>query len=62
MQGSTLNFEVLGKQGEIFGYKEVADAMGAAGLHVRTGGTCNPGACYNATGVCVCVCVCVCVW
>lgn len=50
VQGSTVNFELLASDGEVLGYKEAAVRFGAAGLHIRTGCTCNPGACYNATG------------
>lgn len=50
VQGSTLNFEVLGRSGAVIGYKEVGEELSEAGFHLRTGCTCNPGACYNATG------------
>ena len=50
MQGATLNFELLGRHGEVLAYQEAGERLGEAGFHLRTGCTCNPGACYNATG------------
>ncbi|GAB4820182.1 hypothetical protein N2152v2_007228 [Parachlorella kessleri] len=51
VQGGTVNFELLGPEGQVLSYKQAAQLMAEAGLHVRTGCCCNPGACYNATGV-----------
>jgi hypothetical protein len=43
VQGSTINFEVLGRRGEVIGYKEVGQQLGDAGFHVRTGGQADSG-------------------
>ena len=50
VQGATVNFEVLGDTGRVLGYRQIGDQLGQAGIHLRTGCTCNPGACYEATG------------
>ncbi len=50
VQGATINFELLSPQGEVLSYKQAARRLGEAGIHVRTGCCCNPGACYNSTG------------
>ncbi|GAB4818580.1 hypothetical protein N2152v2_005626 [Parachlorella kessleri] len=51
VQGATINFEVLGTTGRVLGYRQIGAQLGEAGFHIRTGCTCNPGACYEATGV-----------
>ena len=51
VQGGVLNFEVLDDRGSPRSYKEFEEAAVAAGLHLRTGSLCNPGACYACTGV-----------
>ncbi|PRW20464.1 Molybdenum cofactor sulfurase [Chlorella sorokiniana] len=50
-QGATFNFQILKPNGEVFSYRRAGTAMVAAGFHMRTGCTCNPGACYAFLGV-----------
>ncbi|KAL4457811.1 hypothetical protein ABPG75_012676 [Micractinium tetrahymenae] len=50
-QGSTLTFSLLDPLGEYLSWQAAAQAMMAAGLHVRSGGLCNPGSLCDAVGM-----------
>ena len=50
-QGSILNLNVLDPHGATVGYRLVEDAAAAAGIHLRAGCECNPGACFANLGV-----------
>jgi len=47
IQGGILNFNVMDSKGDPIGYTRVQKESAAAGFHIRTGSSCNPGACYN---------------
>lgn len=49
-QGSTLTFSLLDPSGEYLSWRDAARAMMEAGLHVRSGGMCNPGELCTSTG------------
>ncbi|KAI8471501.1 MAG: pyridoxal phosphate-dependent transferase [Monoraphidium minutum] len=51
VQGAVFNFALIKPDGSLFSYKGFETAAAGAGLHVRTGSECNPGACYNYLGV-----------
>jgi len=51
VQGGIVNFEVLGADGGVLSYREIQQAAGEAGFHLRTGAECNPGACYKYLGL-----------
>ncbi|KAI8474571.1 MAG: pyridoxal phosphate-dependent transferase [Monoraphidium minutum] len=51
VQGGIFNFALLKPDGALFSYKSFEVAAADAGLHVRTGAECNPGACYAYLGV-----------
>jgi len=51
VQGGVINFSVLKPDGEPIGYVRVQHESAAAGFHIRTGASCNPGACYSALGI-----------
>lgn len=51
VQGGIFNFALLKPDGSLFSYKGFEVAAAEAGLHVRTGSECNPGACYAYLGV-----------
>lgn len=46
VQGGTINIQLLSPDGKVRSYKKAGRRLAEAGLHVRTGCTCNPGACY----------------
>lgn len=48
VQGGIVNFRVLGSAGQLWNYRHVHDAASEAGLHIRSGCACNPGACFCA--------------
>ncbi|KAL4443065.1 hypothetical protein ABPG77_008556 [Micractinium sp. CCAP 211/92] len=50
-QGSTLTFSLLDPSGEYLSWQAAAQAMMDAGLHVRSGGLCNPGSLCDAVGM-----------
>lgn len=50
-QGSILNFSVLRPDGSAISYSQVESDALAAGLQLRSGCMCNPGACYDALGL-----------
>eukprot|EP01024_Parvocaulis_polyphysoides_P007510 TRINITY_DN12238_c0_g2_i1.p1 TRINITY_DN12238_c0_g2~~TRINITY_DN12238_c0_g2_i1.p1 ORF type:complete len:299 (-),score=24.38 TRINITY_DN12238_c0_g2_i1:1415-2242(-) len=51
IQGGIVNFEVLRPDGTVMSYKTVEKEAAKAGLHIRTGCECNPGACYDYLGI-----------
>ncbi|KAL6774590.1 hypothetical protein ACKKBG_A25570 [Auxenochlorella protothecoides x Auxenochlorella symbiontica] len=51
VQAATLNFEILTPRGGIYSYRTAGVEAAAAGVYMRLGCTCNPGACYTALGV-----------
>eukprot|EP00632_Arachnochrysis_sp_CCMP2950_P016105 CAMPEP_0185700436 /NCGR_PEP_ID=MMETSP1164-20130828/7493_1 /TAXON_ID=1104430 /ORGANISM="Chrysoreinhardia sp, Strain CCMP2950" /LENGTH=673 /DNA_ID=CAMNT_0028367387 /DNA_START=61 /DNA_END=2082 /DNA_ORIENTATION=+ len=50
-RGPVVNFNVLGADGASVSHIDVMDAASKAGIHVRAGAECNPGAAYDALGV-----------
>ncbi|KAJ4460370.1 Molybdenum cofactor sulfurase [Paratrimastix pyriformis] len=50
-QGGILNFNLLRMNGSYFGYSEVSKLASNNGFHIRTGCSCNPGACYGYLGI-----------
>jgi len=50
-QGSIVNLNVLNPAGEVVGYHTVETAATAAGIHLRVGCECNPGACFGNLGI-----------
>ncbi|KAA6360972.1 MAG: putative cysteine desulfurase, partial [Streblomastix strix] len=46
-QGPIINFNVIDKNGEYFGYINIATLATQKNIHLRTGCACNPGACYD---------------
>ncbi|KAI7838435.1 hypothetical protein COHA_007698 [Chlorella ohadii] len=50
-QGSTLTFSLLDPSGQYLSWRAAAHAMMDAGLHVRSGGMCNPGELCSSTGM-----------
>eukprot|EP00884_Botryococcus_braunii_P001647 jgi/Botrbrau1/11483/Bobra.0360s0010.1 len=51
VQGGIVNFEVLNPAGAPYSYRTFQLESAAAGIHVRTGAECNPGACYSYVGI-----------
>lgn len=51
LQGGVLNFELLDARGEPLSYRAFEAAAAAAGLHLRCGSLCAPGAAYAAADV-----------
>ena len=51
VQGGVLNFEALDARGEPLSYRAFETAASTAGLHLRCGSLCAPGAAYTATDV-----------
>ena len=43
VQGGVINFVVLKADGQAVGYVRVQHESAAAGFHIRTGSSCNPG-------------------
>lgn len=52
-QGGIINLIVFNPFGETVGYHSIQQESAAAGIHLRTGCSCNPGACYGFLGVSV---------
>jgi selenocysteine lyase/cysteine desulfurase len=50
-RGGTIPFNVLGAGGRVVGFWEVEAAAAAAGISIRTGCFCNPGASETARGI-----------
>ncbi|KAJ8966191.1 hypothetical protein NQ317_015411, partial [Molorchus minor] len=46
-QGGIINFNLLRPNGEYIGYSEVLQVANLHGIHLRTGCSCNPGACQR---------------
>ncbi|KAJ4461391.1 Molybdenum cofactor sulfurase [Paratrimastix pyriformis] len=46
-QGPILNFNLRKPDGSYFGYHEVSELAAQNNIHLRTGCSCNPGACYS---------------
>ncbi|ELP94449.1 molybdenum cofactor sulfurase, putative [Entamoeba invadens IP1] len=51
VQGPIINLSVKDKDGKYVGYNTVEDILTKAGFEVRTGSSCNPGACYGYLNV-----------
>ncbi|KAK2961348.1 Molybdenum cofactor sulfurase [Blattamonas nauphoetae] len=50
-QGPILNFNMLDASGKYFGFFEISALAAKKGLNIRTGCSCNPGACYDYLNV-----------
>eukprot|EP00775_Hariotina_reticulata_P008766 gene8766-8945_t len=50
-QGSVYNFQVLDAHGRPISYSRIEREAEAAGISLRSGCVCNPGACYDALGL-----------
>jgi molybdenum cofactor sulfurtransferase len=50
-QGSIFNFQVLDADGRPISYSRIEGEAEAAGISLRSGCMCNPGACYDALGL-----------
>lgn len=50
-RSGVLNFLVVDQEGWVVSYRRVQKDSAAAGLSLRTGCHCNPGACYDLLGV-----------
>eukprot|EP01105_Mastigella_eilhardi_P018774 TRINITY_DN4379_c0_g4_i1.p2 TRINITY_DN4379_c0_g4~~TRINITY_DN4379_c0_g4_i1.p2 ORF type:complete len:309 (-),score=90.69 TRINITY_DN4379_c0_g4_i1:62-988(-) len=50
-QGPIVNFNAMDAAGRYIGYSTVQDLTAAAGIHIRTGCNCNPGACFDYLSV-----------
>ncbi|KAH7826711.1 putative molybdenum cofactor sulfurase [Monocercomonoides exilis] len=46
-QGPILNFNLRDADGEYFGFFDISVLAAEKGIHLRTGCSCNPGACYD---------------
>jgi len=46
-QGPIINFNLLKPDGTYFGYYDVSELAAQNNIHLRTGCSCNPGACYG---------------
>lgn len=51
VQGPTINFQLLNPSSDVLSYKHAEQLLSNEGLHIRSGCTCNPGACYSYLGI-----------
>jgi molybdenum cofactor sulfurtransferase len=51
LQGGIVSFNLLHSDGQFYGYASVVEDLSNSGFHLRGGCHCNPGACFNATGL-----------
>ena len=51
LQGGIVAFNLVRSDGSFFGYASVVEDLSNGGFHLRGGCHCNPGACFNATGL-----------
>ncbi|KAL7716013.1 Molybdenum cofactor sulfurase [Entamoeba marina] len=50
-QGPIINLSVFDEHGDYVGYSYIQSKTNEAGFQIRTGSSCNPGACYGYLGV-----------